>query len=117
DLVKLNALGNRASGIAPARLNDYASYDVAVHSPCAGIVKEAVSDLPDNSPGDTDPQHISGNHVLLRCGALRVLLAHLRRGSVSVAVDDSIRRGHLVGRIGNSGNTKEPHLHVSAVAA
>ena len=116
DLVKLNALGNRARGLAPLRLSDYASYDVAVHSPCTGIVEEAVSDLPDHSPGSPDPEHISGNHFLLRCGALRVLLAHLRRGSLAVAPGDSIRAGQLVGRIGNSGNTNEPHLHISAVA-
>ena len=116
DLVKLNGLGNRARGIAPARLEDYASYDVGVHSPCAGVVQEAVGDVADNSPGQTDPEHISGNHVLLRCGALRVLLAHLRRGSVTVKADDSIRSGAIIGRIGNSGNTNEPHLHVSAVA-
>jgi murein DD-endopeptidase MepM/ murein hydrolase activator NlpD len=117
DLVKVNALGNRAHAIVPRSLNDYASYDVAVHSPCSGIVEEAVDNVPDNSPGDTDPQHLSGNHVLLRCGALRVLLAHLRRTSVAVATREPVREGQLIGRIGNSGNTKEPHLHVSAVAA
>ena len=117
DLVKLNGLGNRARGIAPARLDDYASYDVAVHSPCAGVVEEVVNDVPDNPPGATDPQHRSGNHVQLRCGALLVLLAHLRRESVVVTAGTPVRSGQLVGRIGNSGNTSEPHLHVSAVAA
>jgi hypothetical protein len=117
DLVKVNALGNRARGISPEGLNDYESYDVAVHSPCTGIVEEAVDEVPDNSPGKTDPQHLSGNHVLLRCGALRVLLAHLRRGSVALIAGEPVRDGQLVGRIGNSGNTNEPHLHVSAVAA
>jgi hypothetical protein len=117
DLVKLNALGNRASGISPERLNDYASYDVAVHSPCNGVVEEAVANLPDNSPGQTDPLNISGNHVLLRCGALRVLLAHFRAGSLAVAPGDAVTSGQPVARIGNSGNTNEPHLHVSAVAA
>jgi len=117
DLVKLNALGNRARGISPEGLNDYESYDVAVHSPCSGIVEEAVDQVPDNPPGKTDPQHLSGNHVLLRCGALRVLLAHLRRGSVAVIAGEPVRGGQVVGRIGNSGNTNEPHLHVSAVAA
>jgi len=117
DLVKLNVLGNRARTIAPARLGDYASYEAAVHSPCTGVVEEVVNDVPDNSPGTTDPQHLSGNHVLLRCGALRVLLAHLGRGSVVVTGGEPVRRGQLVGRIGNSGNTNEPHLHVSAVAA
>ena len=116
DLVMVNALGNRARGIVPARLSDYVSYDVAVHSPCTGIVEEAVNDLPDNSPGSTDPAHLSGNHLLLRCGALRVLLAHFRRGSLAVTQGDSVRAGQLVARIGNSGNTNEPHLHISAVA-
>jgi hypothetical protein len=116
DLVKLNVLGNRARGIAPTRLSDYASYDVGVHSPCTGIVEEVVNNVSDNSAGATDPQHRSGNHVLLRCGTLRVLLAHLRRGTVAVTVGDPAGSGQLVGRIGNSGNTNEPHLHVSAVA-
>jgi hypothetical protein len=117
DLVKLNALGNRARGISPASVRDYVSYDVAVHSPCGGIVEEVVGNLPDNSPGETEPRHLSGNHVWLRCGALRVLLAHLRPGSVEVTVGEPVRGGQFVGRIGNSGNTKEPHLHVSATAA
>ena len=117
DLVKLNAFGNRADGIAPSRLDDYASYDVAVHSPCTGIVDEAVGTIADNAPGQTDPQHISGNHVVLRCGALRILLAHMRQGSVAVAAGATIRSGQVVGRIGNSGNTNEPHLHVGAVSA
>ncbi len=116
DLVKLNALGNRARGVSPEDLNDYESYDVAVHSPCSGIVEEAVDRVPDNPPGRTDPDHLSGNHLLLRCGAIRVLLAHLRRGSVAVIAGEPVRAGQVVGRIGNSGNTNEPHLHVSAVA-
>jgi murein DD-endopeptidase MepM/ murein hydrolase activator NlpD len=113
----LNAIGNRARGIAPAALRDYASYDAVVHSPCAGIVEEVVDNLPDNSPGEANPQHLSGNHVWLRCGALRILLAHLRPGSVEVTVGGSVRGGQAIGRIGNSGNTREPHLHVSAMAA
>jgi hypothetical protein len=36
DLVRLNVLGNRGRGIAPARLTDYASFHDAVHSPCTG---------------------------------------------------------------------------------
>lgn len=108
DLVKLTVMGNRARGIAPARLDD---------RPCTGVVEEAVDNLVDNLPGTTDRGNVSGNHLVLRCGALRILLAHLRRGSVAVTVGEPVGRGQLVGRIGNSGNTNEPHLHVSAVAA
>ena len=76
-----------------------------------------MGNLPNNSPGETDSRNISGNQVLLRCGALRVLLAHFRSGSLAVSPGDSVVSGQPVGRIGNSGNTNEPHLHVSAVAA
>jgi murein DD-endopeptidase MepM/ murein hydrolase activator NlpD len=37
--------------------------------------------------------------------------AHLQRGSVAVAVGDAVKAGQLVGRLGNSGNSTEPHLH------
>lgn len=37
--------------------------------------------------------------------------AHLQRGSVVVAVGDSVQAGQVVGKLGNSGNSTEPHLH------
>jgi hypothetical protein len=117
DLVKLNAAGNRGRGLAPARLAEYASFNVPVHSPCTGTVEERRDDLPDHAPGAADTDNLSGNHVLLRCGDLRVLLAHLARGSVAVSRGDAVRGGQIVGRIGNSGNTNEPHLHIGAMTA
>jgi murein DD-endopeptidase MepM/ murein hydrolase activator NlpD len=43
-----------------------------------------------------------------------VLLAHMRRGSVQVAGGERVSVGDPLGRVGNSGNTDEPHLHISA---
>jgi murein DD-endopeptidase MepM/ murein hydrolase activator NlpD len=40
------------------------------------------------------------------------LYDHLRAGSLAVGVGDAIRAGQLLGRVGNSGNTSEPHLHL-----
>lgn len=37
--------------------------------------------------------------------------AHLKRGSVRVAAGDAVRAGQVVGELGNSGNSTEPHLH------
>lgn len=117
DLVRLNTFGNRAAGIAPARLTDYVSFNVPVQSPCTGTIEEVRRDVPDNAPGDTDVEHRTGNYVLLRCGNLRVLLAHFARGTLAVSPGDSVQAGQVVGRIGNSGNTSEPHLHLSAMDA
>ena len=61
---------------------------------------------------------IAGNHVVLAVGSgtggSYVLLAHLRRGSVSVAAGDAVAAGSPVGECGNSGNSTEPHVHVQA---
>jgi murein DD-endopeptidase MepM/ murein hydrolase activator NlpD len=43
-----------------------------------------------------------------------VLLAHLQHGSVAVATGDPVTVGDPIGRVGNSGNTTEPHLHIHA---
>ncbi|MFD5086738.1 M23 family metallopeptidase [Kitasatospora sp. NPDC058406] len=58
------------------------------------------------------PRHLWGNHVLLDVGDGVVAgFAHLRRGSVTVAVGDRVRAGQPIGACGNSGNSSEPHLH------
>jgi murein DD-endopeptidase MepM/ murein hydrolase activator NlpD len=43
-----------------------------------------------------------------------VLLAHLKQGSVAVKGGQRVAAGDIVGAVGNSGNTDEPHLHVHA---
>jgi murein DD-endopeptidase MepM/ murein hydrolase activator NlpD len=37
--------------------------------------------------------------------------AHLQPGSPRVKVGDRVRRGQVLGLVGNSGNSTEPHLH------
>jgi murein DD-endopeptidase MepM/ murein hydrolase activator NlpD len=37
--------------------------------------------------------------------------AHLQRGSLKVRVGERVRRGQLLGRLGQSGNSAAPHLH------
>lgn len=116
DLVQVNDFGNRARGLAPHSLSAYESFGVSVHSPCEGVVERAVGGLPDNLPGAADRHQPAGNHIVLRCKTLRLLLAHLRQGSVMTRAGERVYAGQLIGEVGNSGNTLEPHLHVSAVA-
>ncbi|MFI1189027.1 M23 family metallopeptidase [Streptomyces californicus] len=55
---------------------------------------------------------IIGNHVILDLGdGTYAAYAHLRRGSLRVRAGDRVRAGQEIGRVGNSGNTTEPHLH------
>ena len=110
DIMKLNAAGMRARGIFPAGLRRYAIYGATIYSPCDGAVRAAVDGLPDTR----DEKRLAGNHVVLRCGDVDVWLAHMQRGSVAVRPGMQVRSGQPLGRVGNSGNTTEPHLHVHA---
>ncbi len=115
DIVKLNLWGNRAQGLFPSALSRYAVFGETIHSPCRGQVSEAVDGLPDLAPHDIDLKHPAGNHVVIRCKGVNVLLAHMKKGSVSVREGDRVTKGQPMGRVGNSGNTFEPHLHIHAV--
>ena len=57
---------------------------------------------------------IAGNHVVIAMGSSGpfVLIAHLRRGTVNVAVGSVVEVGETIGSCGNSGNSTQPHVHV-----
>jgi hypothetical protein len=115
DILELNDIGTRAPSLYPADLDRYVIFGRAVRSPCAGKIVAAVDGLVDNNPPRRDADHPAGNHVVVACQGVRVFLAHLQRGSVSVRPGASVASGDVIGRVGNSGNTSEPHLHVHAV--
>jgi len=80
------------------------------------VVTETKDGIPENVPGaravpiglDT----IAGNHVVLDLGGGRfALYAHLQPGSLRVKVGERVRRGQVIGLVGNTGNSSEPHLH------
>jgi hypothetical protein len=114
DLVKLNRVGTRASGIYPRELTRYAIFGAPVVSPCDGTVLTTRDGLPDLEPATRDDKNKEGNHIVLRCFDANVTLAHLQRGSISVRNGAKVTQGAPLARVGNSGNTTEPHLHVHA---
>ena len=115
DIVAIDRLGFRAAGLLPEDLGRYRIFDAKVVSPCAGSVRFARDGLADLVPPNVDAQHPAGNHVVIDCEGMDILLAHLRNGSVAVQAGDRLGVGDAVGRVGNSGNTTEPHLHIHAV--
>lgn len=83
-----------------------------------GIVVATKDSIPENVPGINSRavpitlETVGGNHVILDIGSGRfAFYAHLRPGSLRVKVGDRVRRGAVVGKVGNSGNSTEPHLH------
>ena len=114
DLLKLGPFGLRASGLLPSDPARYAIYGDPVFAPCPGVVVHAEDGAPDMPPPQPDRTRMPGNHVLLDCGGVHVLLAHFKRGSVRVAQSEHVTTSTVLGLVGNSGNTNEPHLHIHA---
>ncbi len=98
----------------PGANTDYAVFGARVLAPCSGTVIESENDRPDVRPGHRYRSRDGANLVTLSCKGREVLLAHFRQGSVRVAVGDVVREGAVLGEVGNSGNTEEPHLHIHA---
>jgi len=115
DIVGINAVGNRASLFGSYRdPGSYVIYGAPIFSPCDGRISAVVSTLPDYSPPDGDVENPAGNHVLIECDDIEVLLAHMQQHSVTVTVGEWVATGAPLGKVGNSGNTSEPHLHIHA---
>lgn len=114
DIVQLNRWGLRANGVYPKSLDKYVIFDAPVLSPVDGQVVRAVGDEPDFIPPQRDSERKAGNHVVIRPSSTDcyILIAHLRKGSLEVKEGDTIVTGQFLGRVGNSGNTTEPHLHI-----
>jgi murein DD-endopeptidase MepM/ murein hydrolase activator NlpD len=58
------------------------------------------------------PMAIAGNYVMIDHGKNEYsLYAHLQPGSMRVHVGDQVKTGDVLGKLGSSGNSTEPHLH------
>lgn len=112
DLVKLNDNGNRASHIFSSHLEDYAIFNDTVFSPCSGTVLRIENDNPDNIPPDRRRGPTNTNMIVIETDSFTVFMAHLRQGSVMVKPGDKVTQEQPLARVGNSGFTLEPHLHI-----
>lgn len=116
------------SGRAFRPPQDFPAFGRPVLAPAAGRVVSAHDGARDHLSRSTWPAvaylmaegvvreltgTLLGNRVVLDLGdGSYCLLAHLRRGSVSVRAGDVVQPGDQVGECGNSGSSSEPHLHV-----
>ncbi|MFC4312300.1 M23 family metallopeptidase [Steroidobacter flavus] len=133
DIARLGESGLTYRGEG-TRFSDYYAYGTDVYAAAAGKVVEAVNDVSEDAtllqrPNETTDAYFArvrenqaklmesengpmGNHVIIDHGDhVYSLYAHLRPASVRVRVGDNIAAGTLLGRLGSSGNSTEPHLH------
>jgi len=118
DLVRTDARGDRFTGDG-TRNADYLVWGEDVFLPTAGVVVEVVRDAPDQPPGALDLDAVNNLVGVQIYGGYYLYLLHFQQGSIPAEVEVGARleAGALLGRVGNSGVSLEPHLHVTALAA
>jgi hypothetical protein len=121
DYMLLDAEG-RADPVEGGGNETYPSYRQEVIAVADGVITKVFDGVPENTPGVTTRPEVFnlstaiGNHVILDLGNGHfALYAHLLPGSLRVRVGQRVRRGDVLGRVGNSGNSGGPHLHFHVV--
>jgi murein DD-endopeptidase MepM/ murein hydrolase activator NlpD len=98
----------------PLLNESYFAFGEDIIAPCDARVVSVIDDVPDNIPGEMNPQQLTGNTIVLQTDNDEyLLLAHLMKGSIVVQEGQDIRKGEILAKCGNSGNSTEPHLHLS----
>jgi murein DD-endopeptidase len=117
DWVRIRNEGKTFQGDEKDNKNYYA-YGSDALAVADGVVTEVKDGIPENIPGRDSRavpitlETVGGNHVILDIGGGHfAFYAHLQPGSLRVKLGDKVRRGQVVGLVGNSGNSTEPHLH------
>jgi len=113
DFIGINRLGMQAANPFSNRSSEYAIFGATLLSPCDGIILRAHDGEEDLSAGEIPQVNTAGNFILIRHGQYKILLGHLKKGSVRVAVGEQVAAGQAIAQIGNSGMSTMPHLHMS----
>ena len=121
DWMRLDDAGRLVHGDS-ADVRNYSCYDADVLSVADGTVVSVLNNLEDQPPGQlpdvstVNLATVTGNHVILDLGSgVYAVYAHMQKNSIVVEVGQRVKRGQLLGKLGNSGNTSAPHLHFHLV--
>jgi hypothetical protein len=115
DITKLDKLGLAARNILPGTNEGYSIFHEKILSPCDGEVAAVDEQWPNQEPFSRNRPYNVCNHVVLRIQDTYVLMGHLQKGSITVKVGDKVKAGMVLGQVGNSGWTAQPHLHIQAM--
>lgn len=91
---------------------------VDVLAPAAGTVRgvrDGMPDIPRDDPAapPLDGRDCGNGVAIDHGGGWETQLCHLMQGSVTVKAGDRVEAGTVLGRVGLSGNTVFPHVHIA----
>ena len=117
DWIFVNDDGKFAKNNIKQNKNWY-SYGLEIVSVADGVVVDIKDNMIENEPLSEEmavritSKTISGNYVIIDIGNdLYALYGHLIPNSLKVNIGDKIKKGQIIGLLGNSGNSDLPHLH------
>ncbi len=99
------------------KIENYYSYKRDIIAPLDGIVVEICNKYPNtkivkNRKIVCDVDDVRGNHIIIMHGNTEYsMIAHILKDSFQVKVGDYVKRGDVLAKVGNSGNTNGPHIH------
>ena len=117
DWMRLDEQGRLVHG-DEGDVHNYSDYGADVLAVANAKVVSVLNNLDDQVPGRLpEPSSITietvdGNHVVLDLGGGRfAFYAHMQKNSIKVRPGDAVKKGAVLGKLGNTGNTSAPHLH------
>lgn len=95
------------------RNEDYFAFGKPIFAVCDGEIINVITGVEDNKPGAMNPAQALGNSVTIKTANNEyIVYAHFEKGTIKVSEGQQVKRGQLLGRCGNSGNSSEAHLHL-----
>ncbi|HEX8675368.1 MAG TPA: M23 family metallopeptidase [Longimicrobium sp.] len=123
DFIRVDSIGSNLPSPFPNDITNemFYGYGAEVLAVADGVIISVQDGIPENVPradGRTimpvplTDKTVSGNWLALDLGGGRyAFYAHFIPGSIRVQPGQRVRRGAVLGRLGNSGNSVGPHLH------
>lgn len=123
DFQKVDAAGNILPNPFPNELTNAMFYSnrAEVYAVEGGVVALVRDGIPENVPTPSGNENMpipltressAGNQISIKLAeGIYAQYAHLVPGSIRFKPGDRVRRGQVIGLVGNSGNSKNPHLH------
>jgi hypothetical protein len=93
----------------------YAVADGTITSMLDGIDPGTPGTLPANDPvlgPKLTVENVDGNHIVQDIGGgAWAFYAHLKKGTLLVKPGDTVKKGQVIARLGNTGNSNASHMH------
>jgi urea transporter len=111
DFIVVDRMNRSCRGLGRSA-EDYYAWSLPVVAPAAGRVVRVLDSVKDNVPPEVNKKENWGNHIIIDHGnGLYSEMSHFRHKGIVAKEGQVVARGQLLGYLGNSGFSMEPHLH------